>query len=141
MAQKIRFVFRNCPFPDVHPLALDMAIAAEAAGLQGKFWEMHTMIYENQRNLNLSSVNCFAGEIGLNMNLFTLSMGSRKLFKKITEDMESGIRSGVKGTPAFFINRLRYNGFNDFRGLLKSCNYSLNAEEVVPNLNLNTVQK
>ena len=128
MGKHIRFVFRNFPHPNINPLCLDMAVAAEAADLQGKFWEMHNLIYRNQNYLNRSSVNWFAEEIGLNMNQFTQKRESRKLFTKISDDFESGIRSGVNGTPTFFINRLRYNGFNDFRGLLKSCSYLMNYD-------------
>ena len=120
----LRFVFRHFPLPNLHPLAIESAVAAEAAGLQGQFWQMHNKIMENQLHLNRASLNLLAEEIGLDMNVFVRDGRNRQLFKKIKNDFESGINSGVAGTPTFFVNGLMYNGFNDFPDLLKVCRFA-----------------
>lgn len=131
MGDSMRFVFRNFPLPNIHSLALDSAVAAEAAGMQGKFWQMHDLILENQKHLTHSSFSWFAEEIHLNINKFERDRQSNQIFQKVTSDFEGGIRSGVNGTPTFFINSLRYNGFTDFKGLYNACffmhEYSSNA--------------
>jgi protein-disulfide isomerase len=112
--------------PNLHHLALEAAVAAEAAGLQGNFWAMHTKIMDNQFHLNRASLNSFAEEIGLDMGEFISNFKNRHLLRKITSDFESGIHSGVIGTPAFFINGLMYNGFDDFNSLYKVCSLAAN---------------
>jgi len=102
--KEIQFVFRNFPLREIHPHAYAAALTAEAAGKQGKFWEMHDLIFEDQKNLNANFLVSLAKEIGLDMKQFAEDSKSDELQNKIEGDFESGIRSGVNGTPTFFIN-------------------------------------
>jgi len=126
----LRYVFRHFPMPNLHHLALEAAISAEAAGLQGKFWAMHNKIMDNQFYLNRASLNLLAEEISLDMDEFNSDCKNRRLLNKITSDFESGIRSGVNGTPSFFINGLMYNGFDDFNSLYKVCRFATEFRKV-----------
>jgi protein-disulfide isomerase len=122
---QLKFVYRHFPVPTRHPLSLQAAVAAEAAALQGKFWYMHDMIYENQKYLTQSSLSEFAREIDLDMRAFEDCREHRKLFRKVISDFEGGVKSGVDGSPTFFINGMRYDGFGDFENLysaLQNCN-------------------
>jgi protein-disulfide isomerase len=107
---QVKFVFRNFPLSEMHPYARPAAIAAEAADLQGKFWEMHDVIYENQQSLNESFLFQLAEKIGLNLSQFKEDIQKTELEKKVDSDFESGIISGVNGTPSFFINGNKFNG-------------------------------
>lgn len=98
------FVFRNFPLQQSHPLAFMAAIAAEAAGKQGKFWPMHDMIFENQDKLSGEIFVDFAESLDLDMHQFAKDWKSTALATKVEDDFESGIRSGVNGTPTFFLN-------------------------------------
>jgi protein-disulfide isomerase len=110
MGDNMRFVFRNFPLTASHPHAEGAAEAAEAAGAQGKFWEMHDTLYENQDTLDRAHLHKFAGEIGLDMERFKQDLDSRKHEERVHKDFMGGVRSGVNGTPTFFINGARYNG-------------------------------
>ena len=101
---ELHFVFRNFPLREIHPHAHMSAIAAEAAGKQGKFWEMHDMIFENQNKLNTNYLLSLAKDIGLDLAQFDKDSKSKEILNKIETDFESGIRSGVNGTPTFFLN-------------------------------------
>ena len=107
---QVKFVFRNFPLSEMHPYARPAAIAAEAADLQGKFWEMHDVIYENQQSLNENLLFQLAEKIGLNLSQFKEDIQKTELEKKVDSDFESGIISGVNGTPSFFINGNKFNG-------------------------------
>jgi len=111
------FVFRNFPLTRIHSHAMSAAMAAEAAGRQGKFWPMHEMLFENQEELHLSALNYYAGHIGMDVFQFGIDMEDEILKRKIEEDFDSGVRSGVVGTPAFFINGQKYNGIWDEHSL------------------------
>jgi protein-disulfide isomerase len=112
--KKLRFVFRNFPLTQAHPYAMIAAEAAEAAALQGKFWEMHDYIYENQDELEPDVLPAWAGEVGLDLGQFGTAIKQGEISKRIKEDRTGGIRSGVNGTPCFFINGIRYDGAADF---------------------------
>lgn len=103
----LHFVFRNFPLTEVHPHAFTAAITAEAAGKQDKFWEMHDLIFENQDKLNTQFLLSLAENMGLDMKQFAKDFKSEELQNKIETDFESGIRSGVNGTPTFFINGIK----------------------------------
>ncbi|MEC5174992.1 DsbA family protein [Chryseobacterium nepalense] len=107
---QVKFVFRNFPLSEMHPYARPAAIAAEAADLQGKFWEMHDVIYENQQSLNENFLFQLAEKIGINLSQFKEDIQKTELEKKVDSDFESGIISGVNGTPSFFINGNKFNG-------------------------------
>lgn len=110
MGDKLKFVFRNFPLEDAHPHAMHAAIAAEAAAAQDKFWEMHDAIYEHQQALSDENLVGYAKKIGLNVDTFEKDFEKPETQKKVEDDFESGVRSGVNGTPSFFINGDKYNG-------------------------------
>ena len=106
----LKFVFRNFPLSEIHPDAFNAAVAAEAAGLQQKFWDMHDIIFENQQDLNLESLFLYAKTIGLDLERFKNDIQKNMLTIKVEQDFESGVRSVVNGTSSFFINGKKYNG-------------------------------
>lgn len=107
---QVKFVFRNFPLSKIHQYAKPAAIAAEAANLQEKFWEMHDAIYENQQNLNELYLFELAEKIGLDISQFKDDIQKAELEEKVDSDFESGVMSGVNGTPSFFINETKFNG-------------------------------
>jgi len=107
---QIKFVFRNFPLSEMHQYARTAALAAEAAGLQGKFWEMHDAIYENQRDLNEKFLMKLAGKLNLNIPQFEKDLADSALADKVDADFESGMVSGVNGTPTFFVNGKKFDG-------------------------------
>jgi protein-disulfide isomerase len=111
-SSELLFVFRNFPLQESHPAAMIAAQAAEAAGLQNKFWEMHDLIYEHQEELDENNLVYFAEALDLNIERFLRDSKSQVVLSKIESDFESGIRSGVNGTPTFFINDLRLNTYD-----------------------------
>jgi len=120
LGKKLRFVFRNFPLTQAHPYALIAAEAAEAAALQGKFWEMHDLLFEQQAFLTPEILPSWAKKIGLNSKKFGSDIKQDIVGDRIKEDRQSGIRSGVNGTPSFFINGTRYDGFPDYDSLLSA---------------------
>lgn len=104
MGNELRFVFRNFPLQELHPAAYMAALAAEAAGKQDKFWQMHDIIFENQQNLHGHSFVDFAEKLQLNLQQFGKDWKSEEIQQKVEADFESGVRSGVNGTPTFFVN-------------------------------------
>jgi protein-disulfide isomerase len=115
--KKLRFVFRHFPLTQIHEYALLAAEAAEAAGFQGKFWPLHEVLYENQAWLGPESILKWAGDLGLNLEKLGKDIAEGRAMKRIKEDRLSGIRSGVNGTPTFFLNGLRHNGPFDYNSL------------------------
>jgi protein-disulfide isomerase len=103
-------VFRHFPLTEVHPLALPAHEAAEAAGAQGKFWEMHDILFENQPNFDPSSLASYAAALGLDIERFVDDLRTHRYQPRIREDFMSGVRSGVNGTPTLFTNSERFNG-------------------------------
>ena len=110
LADELRFVFRNFPLSQIHPHALQAALSAEAAGLQNKFWEMHDMLFENQDALKEEDLVSYAYALKLDPAKFINDMQSEKVLQKVQTDFWSGVRSGVNGTPTFFIQDKRHNG-------------------------------
>jgi protein-disulfide isomerase len=123
MGSQLKFVYRHFPLHKIHPLAWDAAITAEAATLQDKFWLMHDTIFENQKYLSRASLLRFSDELGLDSQILEDSRKHKYLYQKLVSDYESGIHSGVDGTPTLFINRLQYDGFHDFNSLYSICQY------------------
>ena len=107
---QICFVFRNFPLAEIHPYAMAAAIATEAAALQDKFWQMHDIIFENQQSLNEERLRKMALTAGLDMQKFKKDIQQEDLQAKVEADFESGVRSGVNGTPSFFINGNKFDG-------------------------------
>jgi len=110
MAQRLRFVFRNFPLSNAHPFAEAAAEAAEAAGAQGKFWEMHDLLYENQASLGQELLVEAAARLSLDVPLFVGDLRTRKYKERVRHDFMGGVRSGVNGTPCFFVNDARFEG-------------------------------
>jgi len=108
--KRLRFVFRNFPIGTIHPHAQKAAEAAEAAGAQGKFWEMHDTLYEHQHALDDLHLARYADALKLDRARFDREMVAGANSSRVREDFLSGVRSGVNGTPTFFINGLRYDG-------------------------------
>ena len=109
LGSKLSFVFRNFPLAEVHPNATNAAVASEAAAAQGKFWEMHDMLFEHQQNLRDISLLKYAEQLGLDIEQFKSDFEKDITLQKVESDFESGVRSGVNGTPTFFINGKKYN--------------------------------
>jgi len=110
MGARLRFVFRHFPLTQMHPHALHAAEAAEAAGAQGKFWQMHAMLFEHQDALEDPDLVGYAKALHLDVKRFTTELSSEMHLPRIRKDTQSGIRSGVNGTPTFFINGVRFDG-------------------------------
>ncbi len=115
----IRFVYRHFPLTQIHPLAEGASKAAESAALQGKFWDMHEQLYRNS-SLDELSLRRYASIIGLNLAQFERDLVSTAVIQRVNEDYQSGVRSGVRGTPSFFINGKLYSGSWDFTNLWRS---------------------
>lgn len=117
LGEQLRFVFRNFPLTRVHPDALPAAIAAESAALiagPDAFWAMHDLIFEHQRDsadaLHTSHLLAYASEAGVGSEEVAPYLDSAELSARVREDFMSGVRSGVNGTPTFFINGERFDG-------------------------------
>jgi protein-disulfide isomerase len=109
MGERLRFVFRNFPISTSHPHAERAAEAAEAAAAQDKFWQMHDMLYENQRRLKDEDLRAYAERLQLDVERFEKEMGEHVHAGRVHEDFMSGVRSGVNGTPTFYINGVRHD--------------------------------
>jgi protein-disulfide isomerase len=127
MGDDLRFVFRNMPLTQVHPMAQLAAEAAEAAGAQGKFWPMHDAIYEHQDMLSPALLTRLAQRLGLDMQRFTDDVDSHRLLPKVKEDFMSAVRSGAAGTPSFFINGEQYEGGYDDESLIDALRFAAHA--------------
>jgi protein-disulfide isomerase len=110
--------FRHFPMTEVHPHALHAAEAAEAAGAQGKFWQMHDTLFENQDALEDSDLVEYAATVGCDVDRFVREMAEERYATRVRQDFLNGVRSGVNGTPSFFINGLRYDGPRDLHSFL-----------------------
>jgi protein-disulfide isomerase len=107
---QILFVFRNFPLQESHRYANIAAQASLAAGRQGKFWEMHDAIFENQEHLDEDYLDNLAEKLGLDMEQFDYDLNSEEISNKVEDDFESGVRNGVNGTPSFFVNGTKFDG-------------------------------
>ena len=101
---RVRFVYRHFPLEEVHPHALPAAEAAECAGAQGKFWDMYKCLFDHQTHLEHADLHRYAEEIGLDMARYVTEVNDHIYLQRVREHMDSGRRSGVRGTPGFFIN-------------------------------------
>jgi Na+/H+ antiporter NhaA len=114
---ELRYAWRHLPLNDVHPHAQLAAEAAEAAGVQGRFWEMHDLMFEHQDALSLRDIIGYARQLELDVDLFKTHLKKRKGAGRIADDVESADLSGVSGTPTFFINGHRHQGAYDIATL------------------------
>jgi protein-disulfide isomerase len=118
MGDRLRFVFRNFPITTSHPHAEQAAEAAEAAAAQERFWEMHDVLYENQRHLEDEDLRTYAEQLGLDVERFGKELAEHAHAARVREDFMSGVRSGVNGTPTFYINGLRHDDSYELETLL-----------------------
>jgi protein-disulfide isomerase len=112
------FVYRNFPLTEIHPDAFNAALAAEAAALQNKFWEMYNILFQHQANLGVEALFYYARQIGLDMNRFEQDIQSEALASKVNADVELGLQSGVSGTPSFYINGEQFDQDGSGNGLI-----------------------
>jgi len=114
LGDRLRFVFRHFPLTQMHPHAQVAAEAAEAAGGQGLFWEMHATLYTHQHALDGAHLIRYAIALGLDPISFRHALERHSYEARVRDDFLSGLRSGVNGTPTFFIDGIRYDGPPDF---------------------------
>ena len=126
--ERLRFVFRHFPRPE-HPHARQAAEAAEAAAAQGEkhFWQMHDWLFEHQQTLELAAVSDQARAAGLDMVRFQTELEQHVHRERVHADIESGVHSGVHGTPTFFVNGLKHEGPDTYDDLLQAIEARLPA--------------
>jgi len=120
---KILFVYRHFPLIAAHQYALKAAEAVEAAGEQGKFWEYHNLLFENQENLKTKDLTKYAKDLGLDIDKFEDALKTGKFKDKVTADMDDAEKLGVSSTPTFFINGQKYVGvlpYEKFKSLIEN---------------------
>src|SRR4030081_1830914 len=116
-SKELRFVFRHFPMVQVHPFAESAAEAAEFAGAHGRFWEMHDGLYENQEKVGVALLFALAEVLGLPEDGLREALVNGEYLPKVRGDFLGGVRSGVNGTPTFFINGRRHDGPWAYEGL------------------------
>jgi protein-disulfide isomerase len=118
---RVRFAFRHFPLTDIHPHALAASAAAEAAALQGRFWEMHELLFRGQKALEDDDLRRYAAALALDLALFDSDRISSRVLDRVRRDTESGLASGeVQGTPALFLHGVVYAGAYDAAALLEA---------------------
>ena len=116
-SSEVRYVFRHLPLSDVHPHAQLAAEAAEAAAEQGRFWEMHDLLFDHQDRLRGPDLLNYAEQLGLDVERFRRDLRAHEHAGRVARDVESAELSGVSGTPTFFVNGQRHHGAYDIRSL------------------------
>jgi protein-disulfide isomerase len=120
----VRLVYRHFPL-EGHPEAFQAAEAAECAGDQGKFWEMHEMLFANQRALGVEFLQDYAGKIGLDQNQFEDCMESGRTAARVKQDRSDGMKYGVNGSPTFFVNQRMVVGLAGLENAIEDVIYGL----------------
>jgi protein-disulfide isomerase len=110
LGNRLRYVYRHFPRTQEHPHAHLAAEAAEAAAAQGRFWEMHDLLFEHQRALEPDDLVSYAAQLGLDTDRFRRELETHAYHDRVRRDVRSALRSGVHGTPTFFINGARHEG-------------------------------
>ena len=123
--KKLRFVFRNFPLNQAHPQAEAAAESAEFAGVHHKFWEMHDLLFENQDRLVKPLLGELARKLGLDTVALQKSLETREYAPRVRSDFSGGARSGVNGTPTFFINGRRLDAPFDYEDLVQAIDAEL----------------
>jgi protein-disulfide isomerase len=124
----LRFVFRNFPITTSHPHAEQAAESAEAAAAQGRFWEMHDVLYENQARLRDPDLRGYAEQLALDLDRFDQELAEHVHAARVREDFMSGVRSGVNGTPTFYINGARHDDSYDLATMLAALERAATAD-------------
>jgi len=114
---ELRLVFRNFPLRELHAHAEAAAEAAEAAGAQGRFWEMHDVLFENQTDLSAGALVEYGRRVLDDPARWADDLLRRAFLSRVQEDFASGLRSGVAGTPTFYLNGMRHEGAHDLNSL------------------------
>lgn len=127
LGRAVRFAYRHFPLTTIHPRALPAAQAAEAAGLQGQFWPMHDLLFQDQRHLERPDLLARARVLKLDGGAFAAALDSGEVAGRIQADFLSGVRSGVPGTPTFFVNGRRYVSEPTYDDLLGALQMALAA--------------
>jgi protein-disulfide isomerase len=117
---RMRFVYRHFPLTEIHPHAEIAAESAEFAGAAGLFWDMHDALFENQSRLNITTIFLIGAELGLPETAMRNALETGQYRNKVRNDFMGGVRSGVNGTPAFFINGVRHDGPYDYASLVSA---------------------
>jgi protein-disulfide isomerase len=118
---RVRFAFRHFPLTEIHPHALVASAAAEAAAMQGRFWEMHELLFHRQKALDDDDLRRYAAGLGLDVSLFDRDRAGSAALGRVRRDVESGIASGeVLGTPTLFIDGVVHRGAYDAAVLLEA---------------------
>ena len=120
LGSEVRFAFRHFPLTDIHPHALAASAAAEAAATQGRFWEMHELLFHRQRALEDADLRVYAAQLELDVGRFDADLRSDAVLARIRRDVESGLAGGeVRGTPTLFIDGVVHRGSYDAASLLE----------------------
>jgi protein-disulfide isomerase len=127
LGDQLRFVYRHFPLIQIHPHAEHAAEAAEAAGARGEFWQMHDTLFEHQQELDDRHLVLYAVALGLDEDRFVREMAEHAYAQRVLEDLLSGARSGVSGTPTFFINEGRYYKSYNLETLLPAIEAAMNS--------------
>jgi len=116
----VKHVFKQMPLVQIHPHAMNAAKASTAAGRQGKFWEMHDILFKNFRTLQPENVKKYAEELGLDMAQFEKDLESPEVAKQIADDMSLAQTAGVRGTPTIFVGgkRLMNRSMDGFKAMI-----------------------
>jgi protein-disulfide isomerase len=122
--QELRFVFRHFPLTDIHPLAMLAAEAAEAAGAQNKFWQMHHVLFTNQPNFELDELVGYASFLDLDIDAFLKDLERHRHREHVRQDFMGGVRSSVDTTPCLFINDRRYVGHIDVTSVARAIDHA-----------------
>jgi protein-disulfide isomerase len=118
LGERLRIVYRHYPLSGIHPHAQDAAEAAEAAGAQGRFWEMHDLLFQNQNALKRKDLLTYGENLSLDMDRFRNEL-KREIYRdRVREDFRRGVQNGVYGTPGLFLNGVRHDGVWDRDTLL-----------------------
>jgi protein-disulfide isomerase len=120
LGRRLQFAYRHFPLSEIHPHSVRAAEAAEAAGAQGRFWEMHGVLFENQHALEDEDLVNYAQYLRLDVPRFVSELSEGVWAPRVREDFMSGVRGGVNGTPTFFINGVRHDGPWDFDSLVEA---------------------
>ena len=120
LGERLRIVYRHYPLGGIHPEAQEAAEAAEAAGAQGRFWQMHDLLFQNQDALKRKNLLAFAESLGLEMDRFGTELKKRVYEERVREDFRRGVQNGVYQTPGLFLNGVRHDGAWDRDTLLQT---------------------
>lgn len=119
LGDRLRVVYRHYPLSGIHPHAQEAAEAAEASGVQGRFWEMHDLLFENQHELNRKNLIAYAENLNLDVERFRSDLKAKTYDQRVRDDFRRGVQNGVYHTPGLFLNGVRHDGEWDRETLLR----------------------